>query len=297
MLTKKYDQVSRSDIFRVSTMNVLHNPIDFEERIHTIWQELTLLDSDTIFMQEVNSEYIPLLNKLSSKDGYVATYSEPVTPLNNSLLSSTAVFVKNSFPVEKYVKHVKAYKFHNPNCPIPTIVETEYNGYKIALISAHFPWGSNCSETREKVAESFSVLADKYTQKGYKVILGGDFNETPDGLTVKYLRGQSVSITTGCGTFWTDSWLFVENAWSTASKEGKYALNTARNVGVIFPELMPERVIDYLMSYGWNFGKVASPLKVYKTGVKKTPSGEFPTDHYGLSTDFFFPVDVEKYLC
>jgi hypothetical protein len=60
-------------------------------------------------------------------------------------------------------------------------------------------------------------------------------------------------------------------------------------VGIEFPELLPDRRIDYVWTYGWAYGRPGCPVAMQRSFTDTTRYGYPASDHYGLTVDFWVP--------
>ena len=111
------------------------------------------------------------------------------------------------------------------------------------------------------------------------VLLCGDFNAMPDEPAIRLLSGLSEA-----PTFWTEA----QDTAAMLGRGGPYptvlpgtsaeAAVTARSQG-LDPRLVPGRRIDYMFSYGWNYGRPGG----WTGGVSVEDAG--PSDHALLTAE------------
>ena len=111
------------------------------------------------------------------------------------------------------------------------------------------------------------------------VLLCGDFNAMPDEPAIRLLSGLSEA-----PTFWTEA----QDTAAMLGRGGPYptvlpgtsaeAAVTARSQG-LNPRLVPGRRIDYMFSYGWNYGRPGG----WTGGVSAEDAG--PSDHALLTAE------------
>ena len=164
--------------------------------------------------------------------------------------------------------------------------ELEHPERMIYVATAHLSWGSlvEGERYRETVALN-SLMSSKLSPESGKFphepigIITGDFNALPDSPTLKYLRGKSLE--QGENTLWIDSWDCNESEGYTSSLRNSNAHITARKSN-LNPELtMPERRIDYILSYGYAYGRAGS-FNESKLFANHSENGVIPSDHYGV---------------
>ena len=90
---------------------------------------------------------------------------------------------------------------------------------------------------------------------------------------------------------WVDAWEVKgrEYNYSTSNGELYWSKETASHKGIVLPQLLPQRRIDYIFSYEWVYGKVGSPLSFNTFGSLTGKPNEI-SDHYGLWADIYAPL-------
>jgi endonuclease/exonuclease/phosphatase family metal-dependent hydrolase len=133
-------------------------------------------------------------------------------------------------------------------------------------------------------------LMDRYQDRHPVAIMAGDFNTRPGSDTNRYLNGQGDGADGGY-TFWTEAFAVVGNPEeATTVAAGKHwAQKTAHGVGIEFPEMAPDRRIDYIWTYGWAYGRAGCPVAMMRSFTDTTRDGYPAPDHYGLTVDFWTP--------
>jgi hypothetical protein len=83
---------------------------------------------------------------------------------------------------------------------------------------------------------------------------GRDFNALPGSDTNRYLNGQGAGADGGY-TYWTEAFAVVGNPdeATTVAAGNPWARKTAHGVGIQFPEMFPDRRIDYVWTYDWAY--------------------------------------------
>jgi len=165
------------------------------------------------------------------------------------------------------------------------------SGRTITALSAHLTWGDRCGPVRLEEAAVLDEAAATLTQPGGFAVLGMDANSTPDSAPIRYLTGADV--VDGRSAFWVDAWTAAGDgsAGATTGPENELAAATARRVGLEFPELLPARRIDYLMTRGWRYACPGAAVACRL--LCTTPSGPddvVASDHYALETDLLDPA-------
>ena len=244
----------------VTTFNVLNRLEYAEERYTKMLAELDEHQSDVALLQEVHQETLGLLKEKSAAQGWWLT--KGVVSKNQK--DSRKVYGNMTLTRAKPESFTPIF-FHE-GCIQGLAVEVE----GILLFNSHLAWGSFAEQKRLDSAIQLNHLAEQH-HKSYPehlIISGGDFNALPESSTLRYLKGleahppwtpsstaQTVEdLMNKISTTWTSAW-DVFPTFPTARKAGGWAEETAKSVGISRPDLLPDRTIDYLMSYGWNFGK------------------------------------------
>lgn len=166
-----------------------------------------------------------------------------------------------------------------------------YNNQNVHIINAHFSWGGNNSWVRLRQAE----LINEYVQKLLETspedvfLLVGDLNTLNESSTLRYLKGLQEGTYTHSGAYWVDAWDIhgtTENE-ITSNPDTYWGASTAATKNLMIPSLIPKRRIDYILSYGWCYGKQGYPLNFSRFADENT----IPeiSDHYGIWSDIYIP--------
>ena len=154
----------------------------------------------------------------------------------------------------------------------------------LIVFSAHLAWGAeNGAERLAAVTRIESYAADLVGRHaGALVVFAGDFNETPNGAALRYLRGETGSVP---GAFWVDAWSWLRpgDTGYTQDPSTEYATATAAIVGILDTSTLPERRIDYMMVRGWAYARLGANPTIELWG-----GGDhgFVSDHLGLALSF-----------
>lgn len=261
----------------VTTFNSLNNPDHREERVEVLFQEIEEHGSDVVLLQEVLQDTFPILKEKALQEGWHVSEGtrvahSPLKIYGNATLSR--IPIESQFMLPCFICEGKLH--------IETLITHLENN--ITTINAHLPWGGHSEldrlDTVYRINQYAECLRDQEPDR--LIIFGGDFNATLESSALRYLNGNLLYKETS--TFWTNSWDFSENIFPTARKEGGWAETTAKSVGIMRPELMPNRTIDHVLTYGWNYGKRHSPLSLKKFGESNLSNGYGLSDHYGITT-------------
>lgn len=168
-----------------------------------------------------------------------------------------------------------------------TSIETRVHGRELNIISAHFPWGSDAEPKRCVQAEAIERLAQNYARQrpDSLTVLGGDLNAEPDYRSVRYLLGKEVSLDTRNSTLWTDAWSVCgspSNEFTSKHSVNVQGRATAAAVGITDANYLPHRRIDYIMSRGWNYGRIGCAVKF---DYIRSPKATELSDHEGIYAD------------
>lgn len=262
----------------ITTFNSLNNPDRKEERVEALFKEITEHNSDIVLLQEVMDVTFPLLKERAEKDGWHLSEGprvafNPTKVSGNVTLSRKPIiseFILPS-PIPEDLPHVK------------TLITHLEGG--ITVINAHLPWGSTTENYRLDTAYRINQYAEELRdlEPETLIVMGGDLNATPSSSVLRYLTGDFPYKNTS--TVWTNAWNFSDDVFPTARKDGGWAEATAKGVGILRPDLMPDRTIDHILTFGWNFGKKHSPLQLRKFGETELSNGYGLSDHYGLTVE------------
>lgn len=262
----------------VTTFNSLNNPDHRDERVEILFKEIEEHGSHIVLLQEVLQDTFPILQAKAIEKGWYVSEGER-TSYNPSKLSGNVTLSR--FPIESQLIFPCFICEGKPH--VQTLITHLVNN--VTIINAHLPWGAHSELDRLDTVYRINQYAEllKEQEPDRLIIFGGDFNATLDSSTLRYLNGNLLYKETS--TFWTNSWDFSENIFPTARKEGGWAETTAKSVGIMRPEHMPNRTIDHVLTYGWNYGKKHSPLSLRKFGEYNLSNGYGLSDHYGLTIE------------
>jgi endonuclease/exonuclease/phosphatase family metal-dependent hydrolase len=282
-----------------ATWNILGDDLDQVSRLKLISQEIR--DMDFIAIQEViidedkgfnSAESLSRFSGLklaSCASGEVANLISGKTQ-GTAILTSLEVFKPNisiAAPAKKTKMHSQEYKKY-----AAAILRTPNNLF-ILVCSVHLPWGASNEIRRiEHVRYIDLQMAEimKTLPEGSISILAGDFNCTPNSESIRYLKGETVY--KGGSTFWIDVWDETGKGPGFTfdpSMNNNNLNETAFRNGILSPELMPARRLDYAFISGWVFGKHGSPLSSRLLGDKPNDEGAFGSDHFGVAVKIWNP--------
>ncbi|GAB3283610.1 hypothetical protein GCM10027449_26800 [Sinomonas notoginsengisoli] len=288
------DAIPAEELLRVTTLNALHANSAVAERTELVADELAVLAPDVFCLQEVRFESTcssAQLEALTAATGLRAVAALGQKRLADGSLSGNAILTRletleaGHLPlgVPGSAVHSAAYA-----------VLKARPGRVLIAVSAHLHWGGE--KERERLVQATAIdarvkqLMESYGAEHPMAVLAGDFNSVPDADTARFLSGRSAGADGGY-TYWTDSFDVVGDPYeaATVANDNHWAVQTAKSVGILYPQLMPSRRIDYVWSYGWTYGKPGTPAAMSRSFTADTRY-DFPaSDHYGLTVDFWAP--------
>lgn len=125
------------------------------------------------------------------------------------------------------------------------------------VVSYHGAWGNMNSGRRLLEVSSIDkmVRSIKNDDIDCPAFIMGDFNAVPAERAVRYMLGLDVGTSISDCTYWTDAQIATETRlpYGTSLTTGLGVI-TAESQG-IRPAMLPVRIIDHIMSLGWNYGK------------------------------------------
>lgn len=257
---------------RISQINILNNPNGENERYTLLQEHIADKNIEIVTIQEISN--ITLLKQKMSEVGL--KYSSIPT---NTEKDHVAIFSKYPITTTNEINLVK-----NSRTAIFSEIQTPHG--KIRIVSTHFIWGSENEGERLKSAMILNKIAENYSKDSIPFIIGGDLNSDDTSITMRYLHGKDLD-TNNKATFWTDPYDIFGNKhnWETTDQGfNNWGIQTAVKNGILLPELLPKRRIDYLLSYGWVYGKIGTPLTYERFGQPSTGTTHL-SDHYGILTD------------
>lgn len=282
-----------SDTLKVLTLNMLHKDFLREERVHRIAEEINALELDIVILQEVPFE----LDGQSKTLDYLADATGLFVSARNLHFThkgyDSGSAILSRFPAVESGKTLcpdDEGNRHYDSCY--TVLETEAR--PVIVFAIHSAWGGVNEVYRERQAlfldKHAQELEIKYADREPFTILGGDMNAQPENNCIRFLTGQASL--NGTGTLWIDSWKYLnpDLPGYTVVPENALAYKTAIDVGLLRPELIPPRRIDYLMVRGWAYGRAGCPLNIELVMQDEDADGYTPSDHYGIFSTFWNPA-------
>lgn len=159
----------------------------------------------------------------------------------------------------------------------------------VHVLTAHFAWGSQTEGVRLRQAEAIDRLARSIRMRdsASAILFAGDLNAEGESRTARFFRGLDLG-TSENSTYWLDAYIVAgkEEHWATSDhSQGILGPSTAIRFGVKLPEYLPARRIDYILSYGWQYGKIGCPVAFHRFGESLGEGQLELSDHFGLWAD------------
>lgn len=287
--------IPAKDQVRISTLNALNNPERLDERIEFLSEEINVLNPDILCLQEV------IFDDVDGSSASLDTIADKTNlKVSNSLLQTTSrKGVHSGIAILSSMETVKTGTFHlynndlgvtNKNAMYSIFMHP--NGSAIIAITAHLHWGGDQEYGRliqlSAINRKAKELFEDYKHLNPIIVLGGDFNAVPTGDAIRFMTGKGVGIAND-GAYWIDAWELLGNADNeyTSLPLDYWNQKTALANGIVIPELLPKRRIDYLLSFGWTYGSHGSPLTFAHCFGNPSPAGLPISDHIGLTADYW----------
>jgi endonuclease/exonuclease/phosphatase family metal-dependent hydrolase len=282
-----------------ATWNILGDNLDCTSRLSIVSNEIQDLDFvaiQEVIMDEKNEiNTAEALSQLSNLK-VASCISGDVTNLVTGQIQGTAILTK--------LEIVKSNLIISAPPDLTNGKSQEYNKYAAAVLKApnnrlilicsvHLPWGAHNELRRLEHSLYIDLQITEIMQTlpaGSISILAGDFNVNSNSESLRFLRGETVY--KNKSTFWVDVWTEKgEGPGYTfePALNNHYLNETAYRSGIISPELMPPRRLDFLLVKGWVFGRAGSPLEANLLGDKPDSFGRFASDHFGVKGKIWNP--------
>lgn len=284
------NNITSDEKFRIGSLNILNNVDKLEERMAALVHHLKHQKFDALALQEVlgkTETNFDVIGFLQEELGFDYSFTPEAISVSGSPFGGNSVLSKHKF-VESFALHTNIK--NEPRAGIPTAVGVvNVNGRDIHILSCHFTWGGDNEWVRLRQAEIVDAYAKRVHTEDNIILLMGDLNTVPDSSTLRYLYGLQEG-TKSNGTLWVDSWKMFGHLGNeiTSNPDTQWGKDTAAFRKLIFPEIVPQRRIDYLLSYEWCYGRHGSPLSFVRFADKKVDGIEI-SDHYGVGSDIYVP--------
>ena len=282
-------------MLRVASLNLLHNPDALAERVEHLVTELIAEDLDFMLLQEVlppdgTGYYAPAHIAASLGMPHVVYTYDPSTTSGNAVLS------KHPLTALQLPAGVAF-----PDRP-PAFAETFVDGRRVILASHHAAWGPAAGWARVEQLRIIDAIARQEFVRGGAhlnrdtrpvIILGGDFNATPDSAPIRFITGQDH--VQGHSTLWLDA---TGDVGHTSGEPTYLSVSTASSHqgGPYRPERTPRRRIDYIFVFEWAHGQAGEPLTARRIADSPFTSSDgrelTVSDHFGLMAEMWMPERV-----
>lgn len=287
-------QIPAEHLLRITTLNINHAPDELERRTGLACDELEVLRPQVLCLQEVTFrpdgtsaqlEAITAATGLTVATAAGQAVSKHGTLTGNAILSTLPVLEAGPIALG------------TPEAFLPGVdyaVLKTITGQTLIVVSAHLCWGGSNEGVRlaqvTAIDGRVKALVERYADRNPVAVLAGDFNSRPGSDTHRYLSGLGAG-TNGGYTYWTEAFAVAgkpEEA-TTVAADNYWAKDTARGVGIEYPELLPDRQIDFVYTYGWAYGRPGCPINLQRSFTDTTRYGFPASDHYGLTVDCWTP--------
>lgn len=287
-------RIPAEHLLRLTTLNLNHAPDEIERRTGLVCDELGSLAPAVLCLQEVRFEAdgsSRQLKTIAAVTGMDIISARAQADRKDGGFTGNAVL--SSLPSVE-AGSIMLGTPHHPVNRAEYAVLAAPTGQTLIVISAHLACGGDKEGTRLTQMTSIDArvraLMDRYQDLHPVALIAGDFNTMPGSDTNRYLNGQGAG-TDGGYTYWTEAFAVAGNPEeaTTVAAANPWAQATARSVGIEFPELLPDRRIDYVWTYGWAYGRPGCPVAMQRSFTDTTRYGYPASDHYGLTVDLWTP--------
>lgn len=277
------------DIVSIGSWNILKRPRDYDKRVRRMVDEVADRHLDLIALQEVRIDCADMLCNLFSNRGYgtailMGTKERPVHGTDMSTISDDTVAIAWRENGQVYKKSEAKPIGEGQTMSMDFAVR---DGGTITMISYHGMWGFS----RQAIRLREVSMLNRWVGEGsdtHTVIIGGDFNAEPDENAIRYMYGDERGEASDDWTFWLDA----QNVMESLGK-GRICMTTlchgpgseTNKIMGINPELMPERLIDHIMTRGYRYGRPGGFISMSVINTDRQIS-----DHRLLSADIIAPT-------
>ena len=277
-------QIAPEQKLRVASLNLSSSTAFYRDRVKAVVSEAEKRNVDVLLLQEISSP--DALNTLAFKAGYKHVFISPTATVRRNGEKGSSTGILSRYPLSNE-NELSLTGF--PGATRAAYANVEFNGHHIYTVSAQLLSGAENGFIRLKQAILIEEEAARVTGDRENAILGGTFNDIPEGDSVRYLKGLKATANIK-SSFWID---VTENSDIETTVTTRYhsllGKEAAEQRGIPFPDLLPERKIDYLFCRGWVYGNIGMPMDPQLFGVSKSKDGLTVSDHYGVMADFWFP--------
>lgn len=279
-------QIPQDQKLRVATLNLSSETAFYKGRVKAALFEAKKKAVDVLMLQELSQTEKDNIKHLALQAGFEYSYIAPsaVVRQQGGVGSSTGIFSR--YPLEN-ADEMNLTAMAGSTKGAYAIIE--FNGHHIFFMSVHLLRGAENGYIRLKQASLIEETVERVAYDRGKAIVGGTLNDTPEGDSVRYLKGLKASNETK-SAFWIDATAGSDIEHTPTTRyDSILGREAADNRGIQFPEMIPERKVDYLMVRGWVYGTVGMPMDAEQFGISHSKEGLGVSDHYGVQADFWFP--------
>lgn len=288
------DPISSSDTIRIAQINILNSAEDPGYRYRFLAHELSVIEPDILALQEV-------LDPAAVEDQLKEVGFTDFRWAQASIQTGKADYSGIASKMPPVGSQRISYDSIADNLKTGLLCAFEIEGGLLYVVTSHFAWSMTNEHLRLRQASLLSGLADtlmsgtEYGESsgGSVVILAGDLNADESSRTVRYLRGLDLGVSDDDTAYWIDAYEAAvsherDDIWATSDQGNSYwGRRTAARHGIIAPQMLPQRRIDYIFSHGWSYGKRGSPVSYHRFGAPRPEHGfdHDLSDHYGICAD------------
>ena len=265
---------------RVLSLNLWHDSYEVESRIASLVKFIDEESIDALLFQESCQHHeFSVAQRVSqmSRLNYLVEDSNN-SKSGNGVMSIYPITESVSIPLQDE--------------PRNAILARIFVGLRpVDLISTHSSWGPGREHIRLNQAIGIDQVVKTRTEYDSTLkslispvtLLGGDFNSTEESDSIRFLRG--LKVVSSSSTLWTDTFRSLHSEPGfTSTLENPLAVITAQQVGLNTEFEIPPRRIDYIMSYGYAYGKAGACVSSYVVD-QDVIKENYPSDHYGIVSD------------
>jgi endonuclease/exonuclease/phosphatase family metal-dependent hydrolase len=267
--------ITAADTIKIASLNLHNSSSMYLERVATAAMEAKSQNVDIFLAQEVllgsKESVTNVFRNAGFEYSYLASALSPKSP--NAKNSGTGIFsrlpYKNEIPLNLTESH---------GAQRASVLALDIHGYEVHVISAHLAWGAENGALRLNQVRILSDYARRIHERNEKavVILGGTFNDTSEGDSVRHMNGLKTS-ETHQSAYWVDvaSGTAIEKEPTTRYHD-TWGIAASINSGVRIPLAVPN-------------SNPGMPLSAELFGVTKTMEGYDLSDHYGVQSQIWLP--------
>lgn len=278
---------------RVGSWNILNRPLDYGERLTKAVDEIVGRGIDVAALQEVRLDRADMLRDLMQGHGYGSAIlrgsaDSPVRGTDMEPVSEDTVAIvwREGGKVRRLGDATQV-----GGAQMLSMDFTVRGGGVITVISYHGMWGCSRQATRLREVSTLGASAPEESDS-HAVIVGGDFNAEPDERAIRYMTGSEPGVDGDDWTFWLDAQSAMESVGRCRMRATTICSGPGTDTNLrmgISPTLMPERIIDHIMTKGYRYGRPGGFSSV------SVIDADFPaSDHRLLVADVIAPVTARE---